>query len=241
MTTVVISQPMFFPWVGLFEQIRLADVYVHYDDAQFSKGGFSNRVQLKTSHGSRWLTVPLQDLHLGQAINEVRLQAKQRWQPAHLALLEQAYRRAPHRDAMLALVKDVYALDAKSLSDIATRSIHAVCHYFGLEMGRRFLRSSDLGIPGAGSRRVLDVVKSVGGDTYITGHGARHYLDHEMFEDAGVQVRYMSYLKTPYPQLHGDFTPFVSILDLVANVGADGLNVIDSPSVHWKEFLAWMK
>ena len=49
MTTVVISQPMFFPWVGMFEQIALADVYVHYDDVQFSKGSFTNRVQLKTA------------------------------------------------------------------------------------------------------------------------------------------------------------------------------------------------
>ena len=49
MTVVVISQPMLFPWVGMFEQIRLADVYVHYTDVQFSKGSFVNRVQIKTA------------------------------------------------------------------------------------------------------------------------------------------------------------------------------------------------
>ncbi len=59
---VVISQPMLFPWAGMFEQIRLADVYVHYPDVQFSKGSFTNRVQVKTAGGSRWLTLPLRDL-----------------------------------------------------------------------------------------------------------------------------------------------------------------------------------
>ena len=53
MTTVVISQPMYFPWPGFFELIAAADVYVHLDDVQFSKGGFTNRIQLKTVQGKR--------------------------------------------------------------------------------------------------------------------------------------------------------------------------------------------
>ena len=48
---VVISQPMLFPWVGMLEQIMLADVFVHYADVQFSKGSFTNRVQIKDSTG----------------------------------------------------------------------------------------------------------------------------------------------------------------------------------------------
>ena len=63
---VVISQPMFFPWVGFLEQMRLADVYVHYDDVQFSKGSFTNRVQIKTPEGFIWLTAPLRNLRAGR-------------------------------------------------------------------------------------------------------------------------------------------------------------------------------
>ncbi len=59
MKTVVVLQPQFFPWRGVFEQIRLADEFVHLDDAQFQKGGFTNRVQIKTPHGPQWLTVPV--------------------------------------------------------------------------------------------------------------------------------------------------------------------------------------
>ena len=69
---IVISQSMLFPWIGLMEQIRLADVFVHYNDVQFSKGSFVNRVQIKTSQGTKWMTVPLENLHLGQRINEVK-------------------------------------------------------------------------------------------------------------------------------------------------------------------------
>ncbi|SVE18770.1 uncharacterized protein METZ01_LOCUS471624, partial [marine metagenome] len=80
---VVISQPMYFPWVGMLEQMRLADVFVYLDDAQFSKGGFFNRVQVKTEQGTPWLTVPLAENKLGQALNQSRL-ATHDWHRKHL-------------------------------------------------------------------------------------------------------------------------------------------------------------
>src|ERR1700677_4688611 len=95
MTTVVISQPMFFPWPGFLEQVACADVLVHYDDVQFSKGSFTNRVQVKTAQGVKWMTVPLQDLRLGDSIMETHVKPTCDWGPRHLALLSQAYKSAP--------------------------------------------------------------------------------------------------------------------------------------------------
>lgn len=234
---VVISQPMFFPWVGMLEQIRLADVYVHYSDVQFSKGSFTNRVQVKTAAGTKWLTVPLDDLRLGQSIDEVRICRRRDWRSQHLELLRQAYVRAPHVDDMLALVEGVYAADHELLDDLARASMASLCDYLGLSDGRRFVRSQDLGITGASSQRVLQIVKALNGTTYITGWGARNYLDHALFEAEGVRVEYMDYRKASYPQLHGEFTPFVSALDLVANCGRAGIGTICSNTVYWKEFL----
>src|SRR5262249_46343852 len=168
---VVISQPFFFPWVGMFEQVRLADVYVHYDDVQFSKGHFANRVQYKTAAGSAWLTVPLKDLHLGQLIKDVQFDDKKDWRARHLAQLAQAYDKAPYRDEMLALVREVYARPARGVCDVSVESIHAVCHYFGFADPEQFLFSSQMGVPGSSTQRVLETVEKVGGDVYITGHG----------------------------------------------------------------------
>jgi hypothetical protein len=84
---------------------------------------------------------------------------------------------------------------------------------------------------------VLDVVRALGGTRYITGHGARHYLDHEAFEAAGVAVEYMDYRCTPYPQFHGAFTPYVSILDLVAHCGHEGVSHIHSGTRPWRSFI----
>ena len=235
MTRVVVSQPMFFPWVGMFEQIRLADIYVNYSDVQFSKGSFTNRVQIKTSAGRKWLTLPLADLHLGQCIDEVRINNLKDWRKSHRDLLRQSYRAAPFCSDMLALVDDVYGLPSSSLAEIAEASLMASCRYFGLDAGKRFLDVRDMGIGGESSQRVFNIVRTLQGTCYITGHGARNYLDHDLFERAGISVEYMDYRKLAYPQLHGDFTPFVSILDLIANEGRAGIARIASVSVDWKE------
>lgn len=234
---VVISQPMFFPWVGMLEQVRLADTYVHYADVQFSKGSFTNRVQVKTAQGPVWMTVPLQSVTLGQHIDEISINMQKNWQRQHLETLRQAYAHAPYRQDMLELVDDVYAEAHTRLAPLSEASMQALCAYFRLETGRRFLHSTELCVGDSSSQRVLSIVQALGGTRYITGWGARHYLDHALFESAGVQVEYMDYRKLPYPQLHGDFTPFVSALDLVANTGREGLRYITSDTIYWKDFV----
>ncbi|MBI1280614.1 MAG: hypothetical protein GC179_20995 [Anaerolineaceae bacterium] len=236
MKKVVISQPMFFPWVGMLEQIKLADIYIYYDDVQFSKGSFTNRVQIKTSDGFKWLTVPV-NVVLGQTIREVKADDRRDWRANHLAFLEQTYRDAPFVREMLTLVQTVYDRPLKTIADISTASTQALCNYFDLTESTEFMVSSTLGIGGHSSKRVLDIVEHVGGDVYITGHGAKDYLEHSIFEEHHVRVEYMEYQKQPYPQLYGEFNPYVSALDLVANVGREGRNVIASPSIYWKEFL----
>ncbi len=234
---IVISQPMLFPWVGLFEQIRLADIYVHYVDVQFSKGSFTNRVQVKVATGSEWLTIPVRHEGLGMEIRNTRINLAQPWQRKHLQTLRQAYAKAPHATDMLALVESVYAHNDDNIGALAIRGIEAVCDYFGLAAGKRFLQSPDLETVGSGSERVLSIVQRLGGSVYVTGHGARNYLQHQLFEKKGIEVRYMDYAKTPYPQLHGEFTPYVTILDLIANTGPRGRDFIHSGTKNWREFV----
>lgn len=237
MKRVVISQPMFFPWVGMFEQIRLADVYVHYADVQFSKGSFTNRVQLKSEKGIRWLTVPLRHQSLGRKIQEVEIDDQLDWRRQQRDLLSQWYADSPCFADARRLLEEAHALRTTSLKELVIRSMDLILDYYQLRAGKEFLDSSRLGIEGKGSERVLAIVKAVGGDVYLTGHGAKNYLDHEAFERAGIRVEYIDYRRRPYPQRFEPFDPHVSILDLVANMGAAGGEWICSGSIPWREFL----
>lgn len=230
---IVITQPMFFPWVGMLEQLSLADQFIFYDDVQFSKGSFVNRVQIKTVTGSKWLTVPLRRFTLGQRIQEVEIDTSRDWRHQHLNLLRQAYHEAPYYETMIGLVNEVFDADYDNIADLSIASMIVLSRFFRLDTCTTFYKSSNLPIGGSGSQRVLDIVGYLKGTRYITGLGGANYLDHEAFEKSSVEVLYMSYRKSPYNQLHGSFTPYVSSLDLVANMGFEGYSLISSGTTKW--------
>jgi hypothetical protein len=234
---VVISQPMFFPWVGFFEQILLCDTFVKYGDVQFSKGSLTNRVQVKAPEGSRWLTVPLCNVRLGQPINEVEIDNDQDWRNAHFSLLKRCYQTAPYYAEMIGLVESVYSREWTLINDLSSETLMVICRYFGFFDKKEFVNIQDLSIGGSSSERVLATMLKLGANTYITGHGASRYLKHEIFQDAGIEVEYMNYQKNSYPQLYGEFNPYVSILDLISNVGKGGVSLICSSTVNYRDFI----
>lgn len=234
---LVISQPMFFPWVGFFEQIKLCNTYVNYDDVQFSKGSFTNRVQVKTPNGSQWMTVPLKKVHLGQPINEVEINNQENWQNKHFDLLENCYKDAPFYKDMKSIVEPIYEKEWSFIGQLSQATLEAVCKYYKLYQDRQFLDIRSLKIEGASSDRVLSIALKLGASEYITGHGASKYLNHSIFENNDIKVEYMDYQKMEYPQLFGQFNPYVSILDLIANVGEEGVKYINSGTKYWKGFL----
>lgn len=234
---VVVSQPMYFPWIGIFQQIRLCDTFVYYDDVQFARG-FFNRVQIKTEQGIRWLTVPLINWHRGQLINDVNIDNSKNWKGTHRELLKQAYLGATFGTEMLELVDEVFSNDYSSIGELSIASTEVLLNYFyELSSGKEFLRSSSIGVSGASSQRLVDICLELNAGKYLTGHGAKNYLAHDLFDDKGISVEYIDYELDKYPQLHGDFTPYVSLLDLIANCGREGLGYIRGKSVAWRDFV----
>ena len=144
---------------------------------------------------------------------------------------------SPHAAEMLALVESVFAAGQASLAGLSAASMEALADSFEV-MPETVLRSSEMAaIEGGGSERVLAICRELGAKRYVTGQGAADYLDHAAFDEAGIAVEYMDYEKRAYPQLHGDFTPFVSALDLLANCGQAGRDVIAPRTVCWKDFV----
>lgn len=234
MTAVVISQPMLFPWPGFFEQMALADVFLWLDDVQFSKGSFTSRVQVRHGDRIKWLSIPLTGQGSFQSICD--LASAGEFRDRHKDFLRQAYSDAPFVGEALAIVEDVYA--QRNICDLLIASAEVSALRLGVATKQKRMRTSLMGVPGRSWQRVLDLVLAAGGTRYITGHGAAHYLDHVSFEQAGVAVEYMDYSKTAWPQRGADFTPFVSILDLIAMTGPDAPNFLHPATIAWRSFVA---
>jgi hypothetical protein len=233
MTTVVISQPMYFPWPGFMAQMALADVFVWLDDAQYSKGSFTNRIQVKLPAGRKWMTVPLDGTGSYRRICDLEAKGKD-WTASHRQMLAQSFRGYPEIATSLALFDAAMATPGQ-LCDRLIAGAEAQARALSC-LPPRILRASALGIEGASSDRVQGLVQAVGGDHYLTGHGALAYLDHEGLNAAGIAVSYMDYAPLPWPQAHGAFTPYVTGLDLLAAVGASAADHLRPASLDWRTF-----
>lgn len=225
---------MFIPWLGLFEQIRLADTFIHYDDVQIPQGrSFVSRVQIKAPSGTIWLTAPLDRRKSGKLLNQVFFSSEIPWRDKHFKTIQHAYHRAPFAKIMLDLASDIYSYSSNNLAEFNINATQTISSWLGLKP--KYARSSDLNVGGSSTRRLVDLSKWAGADVYVTGLGGLRYLDHEQFEADGVSVRYMDYRLTSYPQLFGDFTPYVSILDAIANCGSGVKKLVCSESICWRD------
>ncbi len=231
--TVVISQPMYFPWLGLFEQMRAADVFIHYDDVQLARG-FYNRVQVKTPQGTSMITVPLKNKHRDSKINDCRISYESDWVSQHRAVLTSSYKKTPYLSDAIAIFDDVTGRRPEMLGELGISSIMAIAGYLGLTDETAFLTSSDLDIAGSSSQRLLDISAAQNARIYLTGHGALNYLNHELFESRGVEVRYIKYGFAEYAQVFGEFTPYVTALDAIAHLGHSAVDVFESSTLNWR-------
>jgi len=218
MSTAVVLQPGYLPWLGFFDQLHRSDIFVYYDDVQYDKHGWRNRNRIKTQTGPLWLTVPVR--HRGEGlprIVDVEIDARIPWARKHVASIRQAYARAPFAARYLPALEEVLERKWERLVDLDIACAALIAQWFGLR--RRVERSSTLGIEGSRSERLVNICQYFGATTYLSGDAAKGYLDVELFTQHGIQVEWQRYVHPAYPQLHGEFVPYLSALDLLLNCG----------------------
>ena len=127
---VVVSQPMFFPWIGLFEQIQLADTYVHLDDVQMPGGSsFMHRVQLKGASGAFWWSLPLKKRSISALISDVEIAPSQKWIQKSQHSLEQILSGLPFRNESIDIFLEVIEKNFNTLSQFNKYSIELISKY----------------------------------------------------------------------------------------------------------------
>jgi hypothetical protein len=228
-TTLVILQPGYLPWLGYFDQMRLADVFVHYDDVPFDKHGWRNRNRIKGPQGAVWLTVPVRHRgRAGQLINEVEIDERQDWRRKHLSAVTQYYARAPFAGAVLPALCDLLRREWPGLAALNLAVIDWLAGQ--LSISTPCYRASILGIGGDRNDRLIGLCRHFGARRYLSGNAAGAYIDVAQFAAAGIEIAWHDYVHPVYPQLHGAFIPYLSVLDLVLSRGPDSLSVLSGAS-----------
>lgn len=223
MKKIAILQSNYIPWKGYFDLIRSVDEFVLYDDMQYTKNDWRNRNLIKTPNGPAWLTIPVRQESLAQTIRETRI-ADPRWATRHWKSIAQNYARATYFKEYRDAFEELYLNAAEPwLSEINRRFLLAVNSLLGITTTIRC--SSEFTLAPGKSERLLELCKTLGATTYLSGPAARDYLDVAIFTEAAIEVEWMDYCGYPeYSQLFPPFAHGVSIVDLIFNEGANAIN-----------------
>jgi WbqC-like protein family len=233
MTAVAIHQPHYLPWLGYLAKWAASDVFVFLDTVQYTKNGWQNRNRIKTANGLQWLTVPVH-ASLGMGIDEVTVAGTQPWQARHRRAIEHAYTGAPHLVRHREALDRFYVQPWQRLMPLAVASAEWLARTIGVTAPVRL--ASSLGpIPDEPTERLIAICHTVGADTYLAGRDGATYMNLARFEAEGIRVLYQAYTHPEYSQLHGEFAPFLSGLDLLLTHGDEALAILrsgDSWSPH---------
>mgnify|MGYP006076534207 CR=1 FL=1 len=223
MKKVAVLQSNYIPWKGYFDIINSADLFIFYDDVQFTKNDWRNRNKIKTQGGLKWITIPCghQNFKLIYEVNFVNSD----WQIKHWNLIKAHYSKAPYFNHYKKFFENIYLnQNWKNLSKLNQYLIKTISLEF-LNIKTQFDDSRNYNIQGKGEDRLINLLKKANTTKYISGPSAKAYISNDRFLSEGIHLEWMNYNNYPqYSQLYPPFEHAVSIIDLLFNTGPNAEN-----------------
>lgn len=200
----------------------MVDEFILYDDMQYTKRDWRNRNKIVTPDGLMWLTIPVDTKgKFYQKINETKI-SDMKWVDEHWKSIQYNYAKAKHFDEYADVIHGMYeqCRNEEYISKVNYIFLTGICKL--LDIKTKITWSSDYELVDGKTERLVGLVKSAGGDYYLSGPAAKDYVVPELFEEAGIELDWMDYSGyKEYHQLGKEFEHGVSILDLIFNEGAD--------------------
>ena len=213
---VGIHQPNFLPWLGYFDKIVKSDVFLFLDDVQIPKKGssWSNRVRVLIGGRPQWVTSPISREDGYQILKDVSF-SEPKWHRTIEQTLRMAYSRASHFEETMPLLQSIFSYESSNLCDWNMNSIYKIFSHLSIVIPE-IHRSSDFGVESSATQRLIELIREVNGTTYLCGAGSTGYLDPNLFAESNVELRYMNFKETQYPQLNtSEFHAGLSIIDVL--------------------------
>jgi len=197
---------------------HLADVFVFYDEVQYTKNDWRNRNIICGKNGLQWLSIPVEKQFVHAKISEVKIGND--WQGKHFKSLYLTYKSAPCFYQLEELMIE-FLVDIKweYLSTLNQFLITRIAHLIGTKT--QFVNSAQYDLAGDKVEKLLGLIEQLGASDYISGPAGMNYLSgsETLFDQRKVKLSYCTYPDfKKYPQLIQPFQNNVSIVDLIAHV-----------------------
>lgn len=213
-------QPYFLPYIGYFQLIGRVDAFVLHDTVKYTKKGWINRNRLLRDGNAIVFGLPLRAA--SDQLHIVEREIAPTYKPDELmSRFAGAYRKAPYFRETQPLLESVLRYQDTNLFGFLRHSIAAVCAHLDIKTRILTTSSIDNGLSLKGQERVIHLCRCLAGDTYVNPIGGRELYSSEAFAAAGISLRYLRSMLTPYTQFGQPFVAALSIVDVLCFNGRD--------------------
>lgn len=211
---LAVMQPYLFPYIGYFQLIYAADLFLIYDDVAYIKQGYINRNSILSPNGATRFTIPVPGASSNKLISELAFSEDV---AKVLRTIEQSYSKAPHFEEVFPMIRGALELDDRSIASVCQRSFEDIFSYLGLE--KQFKKTSELEYNRSASARdrLIALCQQFSADSYINAPGGRKLYAKQDFAEKGIDLKFVESLPVEYSQGGASFVPNLSIIDVLMN------------------------
>jgi hypothetical protein len=216
-------QPYFMPYIGYWQLLSAVDRFIVLDDVAFIRRGWINRNRILVNGRVHLFTLPVRAASQNRTINELELATDAGWRKSFASTLEQSYRKAPCFEETMDFLAPILADCRGRLLPFLVSSIDAVASHLDIRTPRTLASSVDDRQRSRGQERIVDFCRIEGATDYINLPGGRELYRKETFQRCGIRLGFLAPHLRPYRQHPpGQWWPWLSIIDLLMNLGAQG-------------------
>lgn len=213
-------QPNYLPYPGLIGKILHSDKFIYVSKVQLEKKSWQNRNRIKGANGEIILTVPVQTKgKFDQKISETLIDNATDWRKKHFSAIDLSYKKSQYYSKYIEFFADLYAKDWNSLNELDIYVMNWIINELGIKT--EIFYDTDYDFTGKNNELLIEMTKTLECDTYLSNKGSENYVDISMFTDNNLNHRYLNYVGKQYRQCFKEFIPYLSIFDMLFNIGAE--------------------
>jgi hypothetical protein len=230
-------QPTYLPWLGLFHKISVADLFVIYDDVEYSRYGWYNRNYILSKNGPILLVVPIiRQFSDKLKHNQVKIDNSQNWVRKHIKSIELCYSKSPYFEEYIDLFINVFNKKYDYLFELNMSLLKIFLKE--LNISTKIKYASEYNLEYKKSDRAMDLAIKTKSTHILFGELGTDYASIDKFEQNHIKVLFQKYNHPIYKHFNSNqFFDKLSSIDLLFNCGKESKKILLSNNLKKNEFL----
>jgi hypothetical protein len=250
--SIAIMQPYVFPYIGYFQLVYAADVFVFYDDVNFINRGWINRNRILVSGKDQLFTIPCKEASQNKLIKDIEVADDLKALQKVLSTIRMAYAKAPFFNDVFPVIEQtileagqgkgiassvfptltVPAPGPVSIAHMAISSVLHICAYLGVERTFRISSEQYDNRELKKADRLIDICHVEGITHYVNASGGKEIYSKDYYRERGIQLDFLNADRYEYEQFSNPFVPWLSMIDILMFNGREDIVNKILPSYH---------